>query len=49
MIENEDLANRVEVLEAEVKEMWERMKQYEAVLSTAFLLRVLPTGTLKRK
>ena len=33
-----ELAKRVEDLELRIEEMWERMKQYERVLSTAFRL-----------
>lgn len=34
-----ELEKRVAELEARMEEMWERMKQYEAVMSTAFRLR----------
>jgi hypothetical protein len=44
--DSEDLVNRIESLEALIEEMWERMKQYEAVLTTAFNL--ASTGELKR-
>jgi len=33
-----ELAKRVEELELRIEEMWERMKQYERVMSTAFRL-----------
>lgn len=36
--DDEDLSERVEALELRIEEMWERMKQYERVLSTAFRL-----------
>lgn len=33
-----ELSKRVAELELRVEEMWERMRQYEAVMSTAFRL-----------
>lgn len=33
-----ELAKRVEELELKVEEMWERIKQFERVMSTAFRL-----------
>lgn len=33
-----ELVNRVEELELRLEEMWERMKQFERVMSTAFRL-----------
>lgn len=44
--DEEDLTKRVDELEARIEEMWERMKQYEAVITTAF--RLAPIGELKR-
>lgn len=41
-----ELAKRVEELESQIEEMWDRMKQIENVLSTAF--RLAPIGELKR-
>lgn len=43
---NEELSNRMSELEAQVVEIWDRMKQYENVLSTAF--RLATTGDLKK-
>lgn len=35
---NAELVKRIEELELKVEEMWERIKQFEAVMSTAFRL-----------
>lgn len=37
---NIELVKRVEELELKVEEMWERIKQFEAVMSTAFRLTI---------
>jgi hypothetical protein len=38
--DNPELVKRVGELEAKVEEMWERIKQFEAVMSTAFRLHI---------
>ena len=44
-----ELAKRVEELETRMEEMWERMKQYEAVMSTAFRMRDAGDWRIKDK
>lgn len=36
--DTEEMAERIEYLESRVEEMWERMKQFEQIMSTAFRL-----------